>query len=82
MGFYNLGLNNMNYSNFIKDFGFKLKLCRESLNMTKKFVANHIGVSVATISNWERGFTSPTFYYFYKLLKLYDCTASEFYMIL
>lgn len=53
-------------------FGEKFKLLRKKLKIPKTEIANHIGVSESTITQWELGRRVPELATFSKLLSYYD----------
>lgn len=54
-----------------------LRELRNRSNLTLKQVANSIGVSVSTLSNYEQGTRTVNIHLVLKLSKVYDCTAEE-----
>lgn len=50
-----LQMANPNY-----DFKITLEACRVNANLKQRDLADKLGVSRATIGNWEKGKTSPT----------------------
>lgn len=49
-----------------------LRSARVNSGMTRKFVADEVGVSTSTIKNWENGITFPTQPQIEKLCHLYN----------
>lgn len=54
------------------DIGTKIKNARIAANLTQEFVADSLGVSRQTISNWENGKTYPDIISVIKMSDLYD----------
>ena len=52
-----------------------LEAARINAGLSQKDAAAQIGVNVATLSNWERGKTSPDIDKFKLLCSLYKCPA-------
>lgn len=54
---------------------FQISLCaaRVNANLSQKDVAKSINVNRATVSNWERGLTSPDADKLKELCNLYKC---------
>lgn len=53
----------------------RLKLCRESMGLSQKFVAVSVGVSAPTVSMWESGAKDPTRENLVKLADLFNVTT-------
>ncbi|MFM2481942.1 S24 family peptidase [Celerinatantimonas sp. YJH-8] len=53
----------------------RLKHCRSNAKLTQQQLAKAVGVSHVTISQWERGDTTPKGSNLYKLAKVLDCSA-------
>ena len=51
------------------------KRARLNNNLAQKQVAHELGITQATISEWESGKTNPSHENLIKLTKLYSCTA-------
>lgn len=49
----------MNKEELSEYIGNKIKLYRKKLNLTQEELANKVGTTKATISNWETGYRSP-----------------------
>ena len=45
--------------------------------MTQEFVASKVGVSIVTISNWERGVSAPNARQLSTLANLYGCEMAD-----
>lgn len=56
----------------------RLLSLRTSAGWSQEFVARQMGVSRATIVNWERGNTEPSISEAVKLAKLFGITVEEF----
>lgn len=54
-------------------FTISLEAARVNAKMSQKEAAKQLGVNVATLSNWERGKTSPDVDKFKKLCEVYNC---------
>lgn len=54
-------------------FTISLEAARVNAKMSQKEAAEQLGVNVATLSNWERGKTSPDVDKFKKLCEVYNC---------
>ena len=54
-----------------------LKECREKKNLSQEHLADAIGLPRQSVSNWERGHSSPTAAYQEKLCSMLDITADE-----
>lgn len=57
-----------------------IKGARVEKNMTQSQVGKEMGVTKDTISNWERGKTSPTGKQLLKLCELYDVSPSDIFL--
>jgi DNA-binding transcriptional regulator YiaG len=42
------------------DFGLRLRVLRERLQLTQQGMAESLGVSFATVNRWENGWTAPS----------------------
>lgn len=56
----------------------QLLTLRTKAGWSQEFVARQMGVSRATIVNWERGNTEPSISEAVKLAKLFGITVEEF----
>ena len=56
----------------------QLLTLRTKAGWSQEFVARQMGVSRATIVNWERGNTKPSISKAVKLAKLFGITVEEF----
>ena len=54
-----------------------LKALREACYLTQAQVAEHLHVSLATVSNWERGIKAPRLRAIPQLAQLYGVTPQE-----
>ena len=54
-----------------------IKAARVNADLRQADVANTMGVSRATIANWERGLTSPSAPQLIQLCKLYSCGLND-----
>ncbi len=52
----------------------RLRELRKKENWSMKYIAHHIGVSIQTVSNWEKGNTEPDIQSLIKLSCLYNVT--------
>lgn len=50
---------------------------RENSGLKAQIAATKLGISVSTLSNWERGETSPNAVYVVRMAKLYGVSADE-----
>lgn len=50
-----------------------LEAARVNAGLSQKEAAKQLGVNVTTLSNWERGKTSPDVDKFKKLCEVYNC---------
>lgn len=57
-----------------------IKGARIERNMTQSQVGKEMGVTKDTISNWERGKTSPTGNQLLKLCELYNVSPSDIFL--
>lgn len=56
----------------------KMRQIREKRGISFEMAAAHVGVTRATISNWEDGRVDPPFSKIIKLAKYYDVDINEF----
>lgn len=56
-------------------FTITLEAARVNAGLSQKEAATQLGVNTATLSNWERGKTSPDVDKFKALCKLYGCPS-------
>lgn len=54
-------------------YTISLEAARINAGLSQKEAARRIGVNVATLSNWERGKTSPDVDKFKQLCAVYEC---------
>ena len=54
-----------------------IKAARVNADLRQADVANTMGVSRATIANWERGLTAPSAPQLMQLCKLYCCGLND-----
>lgn len=59
------------------DIGSKIKKARTKANLTQEYVAERLGVSRQTISNWESGKTYPDIVSVVKMSNLYDISLDH-----
>lgn len=59
------------------DIGSKIKRARVQVNLTQEYVAERLGVSRQTISNWESGKTYPDIVSVVKMSDLYDISLDH-----
>lgn len=59
-------------------FGERLKQTRRSCGKTRREVAGCLGVTEATVLNWERGKSYPRIDAYFKLAELYQFDPNEF----
>ncbi len=52
-------------------------LLRKRVKLTQRQVSDLLGVRESTISEWERGISSPHLLLVPKIMQIYDCTADE-----
>lgn len=57
---------------------FSLNVWRANAKMSQVAVAKEMNVTKQTISNWERGLSSPTLEQARKLSSIYGCTINDF----
>ncbi|HFK1531040.1 TPA: helix-turn-helix domain-containing protein [Bacillus cereus] len=57
--------------------GDHIKTLRKERNLTQKELGDEIGVSAQVISNWERGYTSPTPEDIVELAKAFNASTDE-----
>ena len=57
-----------------------IKAARVNAGYTLTEAAKLLGVNKDTLSNWERGATSPRLKSIEKLVKLYKCTPEDLFM--
>lgn len=60
----------MNIKNNKKSFSMTLKACRVNADLSQKQLAEKLGISRATVVNWEKGKTSPTGVQLLKISKI------------
>ena len=60
----------MNIKNNKKSFSMTLKACRVNADLSQKQLAEKLGISRATVVNWEKGKTSPTSVQLLKISKI------------
>lgn len=56
---------------------YSLRALRGSREMTREQAAQKIGVSVSTLSRWEKGQTFPNIKEIKKICEVYDCLPSS-----
>lgn len=56
-------------------YTISLEAARINAGMSQRDAAKEIGVNVATLSNWERGKTSPDVDKFKALCTVYNCPS-------
>jgi len=56
-----------------------IKRMREDRGLTQQQLAENLGNNRSNISQWETGFTEPKRTVRNRLVKIFDCTASELY---
>lgn len=59
----------------IKGLASKLKKKRQELNLSRKMVAENIGVSASVIADYESGYAEPSLKVLMKLATLYKCST-------
>lgn len=59
----------------IKGLASKLKKKRQELNLSRKMVAENIGVSASVIADYESGYGEPSLKVLMKLATLYKCST-------
>ena len=59
------------------DSDSELKILREELGISRKEVANKLGVSVQTVQSWELGRREPDLKTVYELSKLYKTDMTK-----
>lgn len=59
------------------EVGQRIKACRNEQNMTQDFVAEQLGVTRQTISNWENGRSYPDIERVIRLSELYHLSLDE-----
>ncbi len=52
-------------------------LLRKRVELTQRQVSDLLGVRESTISEWERGISSPHLLLVPKIMQIYNCTADE-----
>lgn len=57
-----------------------IKGARVEKNMTQKMAGEAMGVTKETISNWERGITSPTALQLQRLCSIYEVDLSDIFL--
>jgi transcriptional regulator with XRE-family HTH domain len=50
---------------------------RKRVNLTQRQVSDLLGVRESTISEWERGISSPHLLLVPRIMQIYNCTADE-----
>ncbi len=60
-------------------FGEKIRNARKSLNLTQRQLADCLGVSNTTISNWEKGLSRPDADLIQKLCQVLHLQPNDFY---
>ena len=55
----------------------RFRACRDQAGFTQKYVAISLGVKAPSVSDWEKGKTSPTIENLVKLADLYQITVDE-----
>ncbi|MHC5281121.1 helix-turn-helix domain-containing protein [Listeria kieliensis] len=59
----------------METLGDRLKKARQSSNMTQQFVSSKLGVSIGTLSGYERNYRDPDTTTLAKLAQLYNVSA-------
>ncbi len=60
-----------------KQFGKRLQQCRLARKMTQEELAEHVGVSIESISNMERGIHGPSFDNLEKIISVLQIPAKN-----
>lgn len=55
--------------------GPQLRMLRESLNLSQTELANRLGFSKQTLSNWENDYAAPSIEALVKLANFFHCTT-------
>ena len=56
-------------------FMITLEAARVNAGLRQKEAADRLGINVGTLSNWERGLTSPDIDKFKEMCDLYNCPS-------
>ena len=59
----------------IKGLATKLKKKRQELGLSRKIVADNIGISASTLADYENGYGEPSLKALMKLATLYKCST-------
>lgn len=57
-----------------------LSLTRRNTGLTQKQVAENMGVTASTVSNWENSVTSLKISQFARLCNLYNCSVDDIFL--
>lgn len=60
-----------------ENFGKNLKVFRAIYGDTQTDLAKKLGVSLVSVSNWEKGKNFPQMHTIEKLTALYNCTVDD-----
>jgi DNA-binding Xre family transcriptional regulator len=70
--------NNMSEEMWHREFGRKLRKLMFRKGLTQIELANKVGISQATLSNYITGRNMPGFYIIDKLARALDCSTDDF----
>lgn len=60
-----------------KDIGMKIKEIRNHRGLTRKDIANHIGIHYSSVTKWENGETTPADQHKVELSRLLEVKVEE-----